>query len=178
MCFKKSYTLNRYSKKLKSSKNNSGLTTPDPSKGGEPVGVEADGKSKKLFADNFERPRFKTANPASYGVIKKFRVELKKNPTKAEEILWYFLKSKKIGHQLRRQHVVANFIVDFICIRKKLVIEVDGKIHDNQKEQDEIRTIKLNVKGFKVIRFTNEEVIKNPQEVATKIKTILDNISD
>jgi len=163
---------------LKSSKNINRLTTPDPSKGGGPEVVHVGEGEKNSSKENFTRAGFNTANPTSYGVIKNFRTELKKNPTKAEDILWHFLKSKKTGHQLRKQHVVDNFIVDFICIRKKLVIEVDGKIHLQQKEQDELRTARLNVKGFKVIRFTNEEVLENPKRVADNIKQILNSISD
>lgn len=108
-------------------------------------------------------------------MIKNFRSELKKNPTEAESILWSYLKNKKTGYKIRRQHVIDDFIVDFVCLTKKLVIEVDGKIHDQQKENDEVRTIRLNVKGYQVTRFTNDEVLENPEFVAERIKIILDN---
>jgi leucyl-tRNA synthetase len=100
---------------------------------------------------------------------------LKRNPTEAEKLLWKNLKHRQIGHKIRRQHVIDNFIADFACLEKKVVIEIDGKIHLQQKEQDELRTITLNEKGYKVIRFTNEEVFANPVLVVSTIKAALDN---
>jgi very-short-patch-repair endonuclease len=85
------------------------------------------------------------------------------------------LRNKKTGHKIRRQHVIDNFITDFVCLPKKVIIEIDGGIHLEQKEQDELRTITLNEKGYKVIRFTNEEVFTDAELVAQKIKEILDN---
>ena len=142
---------------MKSSKKNNAQTSPTPPEEG------------------LKRRGYITANPASYGVIKNFRSELKKNPTEAESILWSYLKNKKTGYKIRRQHVIDDFIVDFVCLTKKLVIEVDGKIHDQQKVSDEVRTIRLNVKGYQVTRFMNDEVLENPESVAERIKIILDN---
>ena len=119
-------------------------------------------------------PGYITANPYTYHIIKEIRDTLKENPTKEEEILWRFLKNKKTGYHIRRQHIIDNYITDFVCLRKKLVIEIDGKIHLKQKEQDELRTLKLNDLGFEVIRFKNEEVFECPEFVALKIKEILD----
>jgi len=119
-------------------------------------------------------PGYITANPYTYHIIKEIRDSLKENPTKEEEILWMFLKNKKIGYNIRRQHIIDNYITDFVCLRKKLVIEIDGKIHLKQKEHDELRTLRLNELGFEVIRFKNEEVFECPEFVALKIKEILD----
>ena len=97
--------------------------------------------------------------------------ENRKNPTEAERILWLQLKGKKLGgFQFRQQHLIGNYIVDFVCLKKGLVIEVDGKYHEQTKEYDEERTAFLNTKGFEVIRFSNEEVIGNIDEVLEKIK--------
>ena len=85
------------------------------------------------------------------------------------------MRNKKTGHKIRRQHVIDNFITDFVCLPKKVVIEIDGEIHIRQKEYDALRTNTLNEKGYKVIRFTNAEVFANPALVATKIKEILDS---
>ena len=71
-----------------------------------------------------------------------------------------------------------SFIVDFVCLIKKTAIEIDGKIHDFQKEKDKARTITLNIKGFQVIRFTNEQVMENPKKVADEIKSFLESITD
>jgi len=95
--------------------------------------------------------------------------EMRANPTKAEGILWTQLKSKKLDLKFRQQHLIDDFIVDFVCLSKKLIIEVDGKIHDSQVVKDQERTEILEKLGYKVIRFTNEEVIGAIDEVVTKI---------
>ena len=85
------------------------------------------------------------------------------------------LKNNKTGYHIRRQHIIDSYISDFVCLRKKLIIEIDGKIHLKQKEFDQLRTLRLNDCGFEVIRFTNEEVNENPELVAQKIKDALIN---
>ena len=121
-----------------------------------------------------QRPGYVTANLYNYPYIKEIRDGLKGNQTDAEKIIWEYLRNKKTGHKIRRQHVIDNFITDFVCLPKKVVIEIDGGIHLQQKEQDELRTLTLNEKGYKVIRFTNDEVFANPIFVATQIKEVLD----
>jgi very-short-patch-repair endonuclease len=116
-----------------------------------------------------------TANPYTYVFIKGIRDELKKHPTEAEDLIWKFLRNKKIGHKIRRQHIIDSFITDFVCLSKKTVIEIDGKIHDKQKEYDALRTLRLNELGYAVIRFSNEEVFENPGLVALKIKEYLED---
>ena len=98
--------------------------------------------------------------------------------TKAEDVLWECIRNRKIDYKIRRQHIVNGFIADFICIEKKVIIEVDGGIHETteQKEHDKFRTEVLNNNGLLVIRFTNEEVLENPYEVAKKIKFELDKL--
>ncbi|MCK4664853.1 MAG: DUF559 domain-containing protein [Bacteroidales bacterium] len=122
------------------------------------------------------RPGYITANPVNYRLIKEMRDYLKANPTKAEKILWEYVRNKKTGYKIRRQHIIENFITDFVCLSKKVVIEVDGKIHEKQKEYDELRTRVLNDLGYKVIRFKNEEVLSDPDKVAEEIKKVLDSI--
>ena len=116
-----------------------------------------------------------TANPYVYAHIKDARKDLLKNPTCAESILWYFLRNKKTGYKIRRQHVIDKYVVDFVCLSKYLVIEIDGGIHLQQKEQDELRTQDLNCLGYTVIRFANEEVYDNAELVAEKIRFELEN---
>ncbi len=105
--------------------------------------------------------KYRTARPSVYNLMKELQNENKKNSTEAERILWELLRGKKLSFKFRRQHIIDEFIVDFVCIEKKLVIEVDGGYHNNsvRKEADELRTLILNDLGFKVIRFTNEQVI-------------------
>ena len=123
-------------------------------------------------------PGFITADLQSYKYVKDFRENLKKNPTDAEELIWELLRNKKTGHKIRRQHIIDNFIVDFVCLRKKVIIEIDGEIHLQQQESDSLRTNTLNEKGYKVIRFANDEVFANPALVAEKIKEILNSRID
>lgn len=94
---------------------------------------------------------------------------MRNNPTDAERVLWLSLRSKGIGYKFRQQHLIDDFIVDFVCLSKKLVIEVGG-IHDSQEEYDAERTLRLEKKGFKVIRFKNEEIIDNLDNVLSTIK--------
>jgi len=151
---------------------NTKLTSPNPSKGGEPA-------ESTDFVENIENgkqlPGYITANLQNYKFIKDARENLKDNPTEAEKLIWEYLRNKKTGYKIRRQHIIDNFITDFVCLTKKVVIEIDGEIHIQQKEYDAFRTNTLNEKGYKVIRFTNAEVFANPALVATKIKEILDS---
>ena len=117
-----------------------------------------------------------TAHPKSYVSIKNARDEMKHHPTQAEELLWKYLRNKRTGHKIRRQHIIGKFVADFVCLPKKLIIEVDGKIHEKQKEQDEHRTEILNQLDYQVIRFSNEEVLNSPEGVFKKIKVELDRI--
>lgn len=128
--------------------------------------------------DEGSRPGYITANPDTYKYVKEMRDELKQKPTEAEKLMWEELRNKKTGHKIRRQHIINSFIADFVCLRKKVVIEIDGEIHHKQKQYDAFRTQVLNSLGYEVIRFTNDEVIASAPAVASKIKTVLDNKSD
>ena len=130
------------------------------------------------FGEVRESPRYVTANAETYKLIKEIRDDLMDNPTEAEKIIWEYLRNKKTGHKIRRQHIINNFITDFVCLRKKVVIEIDGKIHLKQKEYDELRTEELNQLGYDVIRFKNEEIYADPNLVANKIKEFLDKKDD
>jgi very-short-patch-repair endonuclease len=147
-------------------------TSPNPSKGG---GQEGSSKNSAVEEQVIQRPGYITANLHNYPYIKDIREKLKENQTEAEKLIWGCLRNKKTGHKIRRQHIIDNFITDFVCLPKKVVIEIDGGIHLEQKEQDELRTFTLNEKGYKVIRFTNEEVFADAELVARKIKEVLDN---
>jgi very-short-patch-repair endonuclease len=100
---------------------------------------------------------------------------LRKNSTPAEQALWQVLKGGKLaGLKFRRQHPVGNFILDFYCPAHKLVIEVDGAIHQTQVEYDSARTIQLETYGYTVLRFQNEMVLHQIETVLAKIlQTVL-----
>jgi very-short-patch-repair endonuclease len=92
--------------------------------------------------------------------------------TDAERKLWWILRSRKLdGFKFRRQHPVAGYIVDFICIKHQLVIEPDGGQHDEPaaRAYDEKRTKRLEEVGLRVIRFWDPDVLKHPHEVAESI---------
>ena len=99
--------------------------------------------------------------------------------TPAESALWELLKDTQLGYKFRRQHPIYGYIPDFVCLKKRLVVEVDGGYHyiGAQPINDEERTRYLNQYGFKVIRFTNEEVLNNIEEVIGKIKQTMNNQS-
>lgn len=128
--------------------------------------------------EGLSQPGYVTANPVNYKLIKEMRDNLKDNPTEAEKVMWEYLRNKKTGYKIRRQHIIDNFITDFVCLSKKVVIEIDGKIHLQQKEYDELRTERLSELGYEVIRYTNEEVFDNPELVVLKIKEKLDSKID
>lgn len=121
------------------------------------------------------RPKYATSDLMNYHYLKEIRKLLIENATDSEKALWEELRAKKTGYKFRRQHIIDNYIVDFVCLAKKLVVEIDGRIHDSKAEDDDLRTYTLNFKGFDVLRYSNEEVISNPIKVANKIKEILDN---
>jgi very-short-patch-repair endonuclease len=93
--------------------------------------------------------------------------------TRAEAKLWQAIRNRKVdGFKFRRQHIIDQYVADFVCLEARLIIEVDGEIH-NLKENprlDKIRTERLNALGFLVIRFTNEEVLDATTLVVDKIR--------
>jgi very-short-patch-repair endonuclease len=98
--------------------------------------------------------------------------ELRHEMTPAETILWQELRANKLGVHFRRQRVIAGFIVDFYCHKASLVIEVDGDIHDLQQEEDTRREKALNEIGLRIVRFRDEEVIRDLPRVMAKLKEL------
>ncbi len=95
--------------------------------------------------------------------------ELRREMTPAEKILWEELRANKLGVHFRRQQVIQGFIVDFYCHKTALVVEVDGDIHDLQKEEDERREKVLSALGLRVVRFRNDDVVRDVSAVVGKI---------
>ncbi len=119
------------------------------------------------------RAGYLTADPAIASRLMEFSKEMRKNPTEAEDKLWQVIRGAGVGAKIRRQHIIDRFIVDFVSLPKRLVIEVDGDIHDLQKEEDAARTQRLKELGFEVIRFTNDEVLRDAHRVKETIKEVL-----
>jgi very-short-patch-repair endonuclease len=85
--------------------------------------------------------------------------QLRRRMTGLERKLWQRLRRKQVnGLRFRRQHPIDRFIVDFYCPEHRLVIEIDGAVHTTQVEYDEVRTEWLEARGYRVLRFTNQEV--------------------
>ena len=120
----------------------------------------------------YRKALFQTADCAVYGKLKDFAEENRKHPTQAESILWEFLRGKQLGCSFRRQHVIGQFIADFVCLERNLVIEIDGGYHQlpEQQTSDEERSEWLNSQGLKVMRFTNDEILNNIEQVINRIK--------
>ena len=98
--------------------------------------------------------------------------------TPAEVKLWQYLRNKKMGVKFRRQHIIEFYIPDFVALSIKLIIEIDGKIHLKQKKEDAERTRRLELIGYRVLRFTNEEVEKNINGVLGVIKKNIEDLKD
>ena len=121
---------------------------------------------------------YNTASPDRYILLKDFALKNKQFPTEAEKLLWQYICAKQLTVKFNRQHIIGDYIVDFVCIEKKLVVEVDGGYHSEyeQIEKDEFRTERLNEMGFTVIRFSNEEVLGNTPSVINIIKNKLSEL--
>ena len=120
-----------------------------------------------------------TADPALYEELKEKAESMRKNPTEAESAMWEMLRGKNLDAKFRRQHIIGDYIVDFVCLDSQLVVEIDGGYHNDpeQTELDRQRTNFLQSKGFSVLRFTNEEVIGNTNETLDVIKNALAHLS-
>jgi very-short-patch-repair endonuclease len=95
---------------------------------------------------------------------------LRKKMTDAEQALWRILRGRLIdGLKFRRQHPFGDYILDFVCLENKLIIEVDGSQHQNQAEHDEVRTQQLQKADFHILRFWNNEVLQETEAVKEKI---------
>jgi very-short-patch-repair endonuclease/ribonuclease HI len=118
---------------------------------------------------------YETANKVDYDLLKQYADENKLFMTDAEIALWNLLKGNGIGDKFRRQHIVGEYIADFINLKYKLIVEVDGKYHfkGDQPVADDIRTSDLNKMGYTVIRFTNDEVLNNIHQVEWQIKNVI-----
>jgi very-short-patch-repair endonuclease len=100
---------------------------------------------------------------------------LRRSLTDAERKLWRRLQGGQLDAKFRRQHPFENFILDFVCLEKMIVVEVDGSQHVEQQEHDESRTRSLRAAGFQVLRFWNNEVLNQTDEVVENIWNVLNS---
>lgn len=120
--------------------------------------------------NNLSENMWKGATPQIFSNAKKLR----ENQTEAEEKFWLAVKDNQIeGYKFRRQHPLSVYIADFYCHALRLVIEIDGEYHLNEEQQllDKKRTADIEFQGVKVIRFTNEEIISNLDNVLDTIRS-------
>ena len=116
--------------------------------------------------------RWMTANPMDYELLKEYARKNRNNMTEAESAFWQVVKGGALGEKCLRQHIIGDYIVDFLFRRSKLVVEIDGGYHGTEEQQkaDATRTDWLEHMGFRVIRFTNEEVLFDIDKVIEKVK--------
>ena len=100
-------------------------------------------------------------------------IELRRNPTEAEAVLWRALRRNGLGMRARRQVVIAGFIADFVVPRARLVIEVDGTVHEARGGYDAERDRILRVEGYEVIRVGNEDVLREVGAVVARIQVVI-----
>ena len=104
--------------------------------------------------------------------------DLRRNMTDAENRMWYYLRNRRLGgYKFIREHVIGNYIADFVCREKKLIIEIDGSQHMEAIIYDSFRTNELEKLGYRVLRIWNNEVFKNIQGVMDSILNLLNTES-
>ena len=116
-----------------------------------------------------------TADPISYERLEEKAKENRKKPTEAEDAFWKMAGGNSFGVKFRRQHIINNYIVDFVSLKGKLVVEIDGGYHNTQEQQieDNLRSQTLKDYGFSILRLKNEEVINDPEGVKDKVEMAL-----
>jgi very-short-patch-repair endonuclease len=99
---------------------------------------------------------------------------MRRKQTPAEQVLWRHLRSKRLCNaKFRRQHPIRPYFVDFCSIQRKLIVEIDGAQHADQSGDDEARTTYLISRGYRVLRFWNDQVLKNTDDVLDEIEKAL-----
>ena len=124
-------------------------------------------------------PKSQTARASIYPRLKELAKKQKENPTDAENFLWNSLRGKKLkGYKFRRQHIIDQFIGDFVCLEKQLIIEIDGgyHCHPDIEISDQQRTEILESLGYQVIRFSNTQILNEIESVQEQITMILDSL--
>jgi very-short-patch-repair endonuclease len=111
------------------------------------------------------------ASPDRYMMLRDYARRNRRNATLAEQYLWEHLRGNALGVEFLRQHIIGDYIVDFVSRHDGLVIEVDGGYHSEprQQEDDEVREYNLRRQGYHVMRFANEEVLYDIDNVIRQI---------
>lgn len=115
---------------------------------------------------------WQTADPLEYELLKENAKNNRKNMTEAESVFWSMVQGSSLGERCIRQHVIGCYIVDFLFRKSKVIVELDGGYHftEEQQKDDSIRQEWLEQQGFKVVRFTNEQVLFDTDNTIAEIK--------
>ena len=118
------------------------------------------------------KKQWMTADSMEYGLLKANAKSNRMNMTDAESVFWSLVKGNALGQRCLRQHIIGDYIVDFLFRKSKLVVEIDGGYHttEEQQELDVIRTEWLEGQGYHVIRFSNEQVLFDTEMVMERVK--------
>ena len=111
--------------------------------------------------------------PELWEKLKPLAQQMRHEPTPAEDALWQRLRNRRLDVKFRRQYTIERFIADFVCLEHRLIIEVDGEIHEHQQAYDALRQTFLEAQGFRVLRFTNGDVLQSPDAVLEVISSAL-----
>jgi histidinol dehydrogenase len=123
--------------------------------------------------DDGREQHWQTAKRAIWPELARESRRMRVEPTRAEAILWSQLRNRALGVRFRRQHVIDRFIVDFCCLDAKLIVEVDGPVHDGQQARDAQREAHLRAAGFRFLRIANDEVEARLESVIGAIREAL-----
>ena len=121
---------------------------------------------------------FQDASPCLYPILKAFAKSNRRHLTPCESLLWNYLRrTRSCGYHFRRQHIIGDYIVDFACVEKKLVIEIDGAYHAEPRQvaDDSLRSEWLEQIGYEVIRFSNKQVLQEIENVLREIDNRIKN---
>jgi very-short-patch-repair endonuclease len=99
--------------------------------------------------------------------------EFRKEPTRSETLLWQELRAGQRGPRFRRQHRIGPFIVDFYCPQANLIVEIDGPIHEAQRERDQVREASLQQRGYRILRISARDVETTMPAVLAIIDTLI-----
>ena len=121
--------------------------------------------------------KWHTADILEYKLLKNNAKANRSNMTEAESAFWQIAKSSSLGQKCRRQYIIGEYIVDFFFRQSMTIVELDGDYHTTkeQQEEDRIRQNWLEQKGYKVLRFTNEQVLFDTDNTINEIIKHLNN---
>lgn len=124
--------------------------------------------------------QFENNDAFSYEQLLRYAKENRKNPTEAESLLWQYLAHEQMGVHFRFQHPICGYVPDFVCLSRKVIIEIDGGFHltDEQSMMGVERTHYLEQEGYRVLKFTKDEVLGNLDGVLDKICDTLEKIAE